>query len=696
MSYGVVEDFKGGLDRRRKRIAGVPGTLWTCENAHITRGGEIEKRKRWVPKYTLPAGTFGMESAGGALYVFGSASTPAGIPAGVTYQRLQHPDAVAMSAIVDTEVFDGTIYAIAEFTDGTIHHFYDGTVVADWNSGIVTAAMANNNGIAEHLKALIDADAAYTATRASAVVTITAAVAGTPFTIARETENVVGGTADQSITLAETVANVPGVSETLATARFRITGGTSNPGTNNLDSITVDGVEILNVAVDWATSNSVTAANIATQINTYNSTPEYTATSDGPEVIISAATGSGSTPNALAVVITVTGGNVTVDTNNTTMTGGVDAVSGQAQVYTATIGGTYEVGDKFSIEIDDKDFGFVGNPASKGEFAFTQKSKVYALAGSIAYFCAVDDPTAWNVADTGAGFQNMASQDSGSEALISVGKFQGNLVFFARRSAQVWYIDVDDSKNVHIQTLENTGTMAPLSVLGYGDSDLFYLSDSGIRSIRQVQGVSNVYVNDVGTAVDTIINAQVASLTAAEVAAAVAVIEPIDNRYLLTIDETSYVFSFFPSSKISAWSTYDNGAVFSRYTTILNKVYARSGDTIYLYGGDTGAVYDTDANDLYVVTIGTPFLTFGKVATDKFLTGFDVAVDGTWTIRLLHDPRNEARKTTLGTITNDTYTSEDLRASGLSPVYAVEMVCETPGYARIANFALHYEEVPRG
>src|SRR3546814_12010142 len=72
-TYLLIEDFKLGLDRRRSRETGVPGSLWTLVNAHITRGGEIERMKKPVPAYTLPSGTFGM--APDRLTVFGSAAT---------------------------------------------------------------------------------------------------------------------------------------------------------------------------------------------------------------------------------------------------------------------------------------------------------------------------------------------------------------------------------------------------------------------------------------------------------------------------------------------------------------------------------------------------------------------------------------------------------------------------------------------
>ena len=62
-----LSDFKYGMDRRRTRVAGTPGTLWNAQNVVITRGGDIERAKRFVPTYTLPAGRrLGSQKLGGS------------------------------------------------------------------------------------------------------------------------------------------------------------------------------------------------------------------------------------------------------------------------------------------------------------------------------------------------------------------------------------------------------------------------------------------------------------------------------------------------------------------------------------------------------------------------------------------------------------------------------------------------------
>lgn len=163
MSYAVVEDFRGGVDRRRERASGVPGTLWVGSNCHITKGGEIEKRKKFTPKYSLYQGhTFGMKGVDTALFVFGFediATFPAGaIPTGVTYQRLQHATAAGtpISAILDAIAFLGKVYVIVQFSDGSIYHYWDGTRVTFWDT-TATSATQGTFGIAVGTKIYIGA-----------------------------------------------------------------------------------------------------------------------------------------------------------------------------------------------------------------------------------------------------------------------------------------------------------------------------------------------------------------------------------------------------------------------------------------------------------------------------------------------------------------------------------------------------------
>lgn len=684
MPYLVVENFNGGLDTRKSVLTAPPGTLQVATNCHINRGGEIEKRKAFVLKSVLPANSFGFHAVRGNLYTFGSVASgslsPA-LPAGVNYQRLQHPTgAAAMTDLIWAENFDGKIYAIAEYGDGNIYHFYDGTRVTTWDS--IAASVASNANVAARLAERIDLQAAYTAAAVSNVVTITAAVAGTAFTYAQSTLNG-GSNSDETIALAETVKNVKAVTEVLATASFRVVGGSSGGG-NQVTSITIGGVEVLGSAVAWGTSDAVTASAVATQINTYTSSPNYTAAAVGNLVTISAPAGTGATLNGLTVTITP-GGTVAVSPSSTTTAGGVTAVSAVAQVVTATIDGTFEAADTFTITLDGNDYTVSGAASGTGLTAKTLRNKIYSTTSSLVYFCANGTPTTWG-SGTGSGFINMSNQDGGSEELTATGVYQSNLAVFSKRAIQIWYIDVDPLANRQLQVLPNIGTASPKSVVSIGDSDVLFLAQTGVRSMRARDSSNSASVYDIGTPVDDLIANDISDLSEDQVANALGIIEPRDGRYWLVLGSKIYVFSFFATSKVSAWSIYEDDFTPVAMATIDKRLYIRGDDdNYYIYGGDDGTTYD-DCE----VEVVLPYLSAQAPATMKEVQGVDVACEGEWSVYVGTDPTVPEERDLSHIITNSTFGLGRLQDTGQTTHIGLRFVSAAPGYARISSVMVHY------
>lgn len=110
--------------------------------------------------------------------------------------------------------------------------------------------------------------------------------------------------------------------EVLSSGTVTLTGGSSG----SVNTLTVNSVEIMGVAVPFNTSLTQTAADVAAQINRYKSTPDYTATSSGAVVTIKALPGTGTSPNGFVVASTTT----TLTKTDVNMSGGVAAVNGLA------------------------------------------------------------------------------------------------------------------------------------------------------------------------------------------------------------------------------------------------------------------------------------------------------------------------------------------------------------------------------
>lgn len=683
MGSQTITDWRFGMDRRRKRVAGVPGTLWVGKNIHITRGGDVERPKKFDPLYELPAGTFGMGQVRGLLYTFGSIDEPDDMPLNVKYQQLEADDTSAtMVEVLDVKSFDGQLYVIARYDNGAIHHFYNGNRVTAWDT--VASNAADVNTLASYMADLIDADADVSAVAVENVITITARTAGDDFVISKSTTDG-GGNPDQDINLQVVQDNVAEVEEAQATSLCEVIAGS----TGTIQDITANGVSLMQAAVSWATSHTATAAAIVVQINNKTGTHGYVAEANGAQFTITAAPGTGDTPNEYVIAATVTGD---VVLSTPTMSGGVDVVEPVAKIVTGTFTGTFEAQDKFSVQINSTVYTATGRAAATGTSAFVHKHRVWSPAETLEHYSKIDDATDWTDAGpaSGAGFLRMSRESEGGERLVCAAPYGSQMGVFSRNAIHLWNISADAEDNAIAQTLGNTGALSARATLPFGNTDVFYLDEPGVRSLRSKDQSGEAYAADIGNPISPFMRDYMDTLTDAVIRRAVSVIGP-EGRYWLALGDYIFVLSYFPESKITAWSYYDPGFAASDMLRIRNKVYVRAEDTIYLYGGSDGATYPDD--DEMEAEVSTSFLTAQSPALMKHLTGLDIACTGEWDVKLLVDPNDENKYAAAGKINKTTY--NDVR--GRIPVpantthVALKMTCSQAGPASISMVTLHFD-----
>ncbi|HKJ72716.1 MAG TPA: hypothetical protein VKA19_01245, partial [Alphaproteobacteria bacterium] len=301
--------------------------------------------------------------------------------------------------------------------------------------------------------------------------------------------------------------------------------------------------------------------------------------------------------------------------------------------------------------------------------------------------------TSYPYTSIGLGYENIANQFRGSESITGIGEYQRYLAVFTKETVQIWLIDPDPAQDAVQQPLRNTGTRSPNAVIPYGSSDLFYLDTTGIRSLRARDASNAAFISDVGTAIDTLVTSHLASISEARIAAAQAVIEPIDARVMVAVGGVIYVFSYFPTSKISAWTTYDPVEIsgdIEKFGVSRKIVFARAGDVVYAYGGLLGSTYPDDGE--VTATVRLPFLDFNKPATQKEMFAFDATAQGLWNIKVLYDPNDDSKvsatSTFNGTTTADpaSYTLE-ANSSHLAPL----LTSSSGGYKSLSSVILHFQ-----
>jgi hypothetical protein len=576
MAFVFVNAFKSGLDARRSRITAQQGSLSVGNNIHINRGGEIEKRKAFVPFASLPSSqTKGLWATKNGIYVFGSVISP-DMPQSIRYQRLVAPGDPDLLEILSVDTYNGVPYVVAKFSDGSVHHYYNGARVTDWDT--IAPAISDINTLGTSLAALISTDSAVDATYDSVTkkITITASKNDTSFTISAGVDNITNST---------------------------------------LVTIT------------------------------------QSATTTLPQI---------------ATVELLGGYNPELDAN-----------------------------ESWRVVINGISYRVTPSASGTGTSARTFRGKVYATVQGTLYFSDVNNPTRWTSTftnsagkkeETFAGFESLSSQTGGAETLITTAAYQGFLAVFARRSTQIWQVVAGDpSDNLPKQILDNVGSIAPRSAINFGEMDVFFLSDTGVRSLRARDSSNAAVVFDVGTAVDPLVIDQINNLTETEVARSCGVVEPREGRYMLALGSKVFVYSFFPASSISAWSTYELGFPVEDWAVFGNQLLCRSGDEVFIYGGVSGSTYDG-----CLAEVDLSWLSAERPGNKKKFKGIDIGCEGSWTISYSTDPTTNSYALA-GSVEGSNFHLPNFRIGASGTHIGLKFTSNDARPARISSAVIHFD-----
>lgn len=301
-------------------------------------------------------------------------------------------------------------------------------------------------------------------------------------------------------------------------------------------------------------------------------------------------------------------------------TGASAAVPAYGQRSKMRFVGTWANGDTWSAQVTSTLSGDFtvgkGNIAGQNFFCgFKLRDRAYIGFGSNFALSQNGDVTQWEEQNTGSAVVQFLSQNGPQDFVSAFASFEGKLVVFGTLSSQIWQIDADPAQFVLLQTLDNTGTTEPLSVKSVGDLDVYYLDYSGVRSIKSKEQNLNAYVNDVGVAIDSLISEakrawdvdHLVGTALYDGALIPAVVEPFTKQYWISFNDTTYVLSVHPQSKILAWSTYKMTAeVVNALVGGLPGSYDGSGILDTSLAVSTWYVWVPGVDDLTATINGTP------------------------------------------------------------------------------------------
>jgi hypothetical protein len=324
-----------------------------------------------------------------------------------------------------------------------------------------------------------------------------------------------------------------------------------------------------------------------------------------------------------------------------------------------------------------------------GQFVRTHRLKVYVADGEDVRFCDVGDPGTWTDQDVnaplGAGFIPMSQDDADAEYIRGIETYYDRVAVMARLVTLIWYFDPDPTLNNLLQTLR-IGTISGLSTVQFGTGDVMFLADSGIRSLRAMNISMAAAVIDVGSPIDPIITSRVLSDPAGG-AVARGIVEPVFGRYWLAWGNTIYVLSYFPSSKVSAWSTFTVPFHIDYMERTNNQVYLRSGDDLYLYGGADGQTYDSTP-----AIMRTPYLHNQAPSIWKRISSIDLMIQGTWQLDIGMNPGMPFTYETCAVANGETFSLQKIKFAGYGTHIGLQMTSQDATAGRIGSIVINYQD----
>jgi hypothetical protein len=323
-----------------------------------------------------------------------------------------------------------------------------------------------------------------------------------------------------------------------------------------------------------------------------------------------------------------------------------------------------------------------------GLYVRSYKSKLYCVGDKYLRFSAVDDAFLWEPATdtndtsrTGAGFVNVSLQEGGSSQLNGVEIYYDKLALLSELTTQIWTVVSDPKQNALGQVLRQTGTRAPWSVQQFGSGDIMFLNSSGLRSLKARDISNSAAVSDIGSPIDDLIRA----IPEFEKTMCRSVLEPVVGRVWFAFRRQIASLSYFPGPNITAWSLYTTDFDIDYIVSCGDRLFIRSGDDLYLYGGVTGDEYDTSP-----VEVRLPFSDGGKPGHMKMLQAIDATATGTWDVKIAYNFDQPDVEESVATISSATWNKGVYEMQGYASHMSLRFYNKTAEKATLSNVAIHY------
>ena len=315
--------------------------------------------------------------------------------------------------------------------------------------------------------------------------------------------------------------------------------------------------------------------------------------------------------------------------------------------------------------------------------------KIWAIGATkdTVRFTKSSDPKDWTTASD-AGFIATGLRATGSADGLSLGKFLEFLTVGFSDAVQLWNISAIYSAISYHKPVDGLPCSFQQSIKQFGGDQVF-LSTSGFRSIQQQAYTNNLNEIDIGSPVDDLVKPYIN-----DAIIPLASLFLKKGQYWCLIDmgqNIVFVFTLSRSVKVAAWSIYLFQMTFDAMVSHNGKLYARSGDDVYVVD-ETDTVF-SDNGATYEMRAEFPFLNFQTPGITKYISSMDVVVDGTVDVQFRYDPNDLTKITDPITVTGDGRSKQSVPVEITVPEIAPIFVSNSADKVQIDAFTFYFDNL---
>ena len=296
-------------------------------------------------------------------------------------------------------------------------------------------------------------------------------------------------------------------------------------------------------------------------------------------------------------------------------------------------------------------------------------SKVFSGDDDIVGFSATVKPLDWTTAND-AGFIPFGLNTYGSQPVSALGIYRSNLVVWNAKAFQMWQVD-EDPANFAILDAVPVGN--PFYKSGSPVSnDLVWLTAEGIRSMGIAGASTNLQAGFFGKQIDPLV--KIARAGVSDVDDILSLFFPGAGQYWLIFGAEAFVLTMNGGKADMSWSRYVFPSAIDDWTIKDTDLYLRSGDKIWRFDADTLIDDSGGANVIFKGNVFWPYLDFGALGVTKSMIGSDIVADGTFTVSIGYNQKDDSQFTTPYSIVGDTLVGDIIPMPVSAPSFQLRLV----------------------